>query len=73
MNSFNEPDRRDEDRLRFLANQAHDLNDHSKREAQLVDDISEFGERELKPLERRLADQMMERHRERQRALRQRW
>jgi hypothetical protein len=60
----------DEERLRFLANNAHDLPDLSGREAALVDDISQFGERELKAFERHLADTMMKRHKSRLAAIR---
>lgn len=55
------PDPKDESRLNFLTGKAHQLQDLSEREAKLIDDISENGERELTPFELHQIDRMMQR------------
>lgn len=60
-------DPKDDARLTFLQNEAHDVFDLNLSEAKLVDDISENGERELKHFERHLADNIMQRFKQRRR------
>jgi hypothetical protein len=57
-------DTQDEARLNFVRGKAHQLQDLSLREAQLVDEISEDIDRELKPFERHTVDRLMARFKE---------
>lgn len=52
-------DPKDESRIAFCCGNAHSIRNLSEREAKLVDDISENGERELNPFERHMIDRMM--------------
>ena len=55
-------DPKDESRFSFITGKAHQIQDLNEREAKLIDDISENGERDLTPFERHQIDRMISRY-----------